>query len=106
MRLSIPSEHIDKVYGDFAAFLAKPEFKEDIFEREKMQYIKEKPFIGTSYAPDVNFRIKLLDSDNKQNTSVTVLCLRCLAEYYLKLQKTGEFGTIKISPIFKDKEKN
>ena len=31
-----------------------------------LQYIKEKPFIGTSYAPDVNFRIKLLDSDNKQ----------------------------------------
>ena len=47
-----------------------------------------------------------LDSDNKQNTSVTVLCLRCLAEYYLKLQKEGEFGTIKISPIFKVKEKN
>lgn len=47
-----------------------------------------------------------VDSDNKQNTSVTVLCLRCLAEYYLKLQKEGEFGTIKISPIFTDKEKN
>lgn len=41
VRLSIPSEHIDKVYADFASFLAKPEFKEDIFEREKMQYIDE-----------------------------------------------------------------
>ena len=50
--------------------------------------------------------ITTLDSDNKQNTSVTFLCLRCLAEYYLKLQKTGEFGTIKISPIFTVKEKN
>jgi hypothetical protein len=47
-----------------------------------------------------------LDSDNKQNTSVTVLCLRCLTEYYLKLQKEGEFGTIKISPIFTDKADN
>ena len=50
--------------------------------------------------------ITTLDSNNKQNTSVTLLCLRCLAEYYLKLQKEDEFGTIKISPIFKDKEKN
>ena len=47
-----------------------------------------------------------VDSDNKQNTSVTVLCLRCLAEYYLKLQKEGEFGTIKISPIFTNKANN
>lgn len=41
VRLSVPSDKIDKVYNDFAAFLAAPEFKEDIFEREKMQHIDE-----------------------------------------------------------------
>lgn len=41
VRLSVPSDKIDKVYNDFASFLVSPEFKEDIFEREKMQHIDE-----------------------------------------------------------------
>lgn len=41
VRLSVPSDALDKVYNDFASFLAAPEFKEEIFEREKMQHIDE-----------------------------------------------------------------
>ena len=41
VRLSVPSDKIENVYNDFAAFLAAPEFKEDIFKREKMQHIDE-----------------------------------------------------------------
>ncbi len=31
-----------------------------------LTYLKEKPLYGTKYAPDVNFRIKLLNADNKE----------------------------------------
>lgn len=41
IRLSVPSSEIEKVYADFEQFLVNPEFKQDIFEREKYQHIDE-----------------------------------------------------------------
>lgn len=41
IRFSVPSDAIKNVYSDFAFFLASPEFKEDIFEREKLLHIDE-----------------------------------------------------------------
>ncbi len=41
IRLSVPSSEIEKVYTDFEQFLVNPEFKQDIFEREKYQHIDE-----------------------------------------------------------------
>ena len=42
VRLSVPSDKIDKVYNDFAAFLAAPEFKEDIFEAVSLKTCVDK----------------------------------------------------------------
>lgn len=41
VNLSVPSSDIDKVYNDFEQFLINPEFKNDIFEREKSQHLDE-----------------------------------------------------------------
>ena len=41
VRLSVPTSELDKVYSDFEQFLVNPEFKKDIFEREKQQHIDE-----------------------------------------------------------------
>lgn len=41
VRLSVPTSELDKVYGDFEQFLVNPEFKKEIFEREKQQHIDE-----------------------------------------------------------------
>lgn len=46
------------------------------------------------------------DENGKQITKVTILCLQCLTDFYQKMQESGEFGGITITPIFSDiKEK-
>lgn len=46
------------------------------------------------------------DENGNQKTMVTVICLQCLTDFYQKMQESGEFGSITISPVFSDiKEK-
>lgn len=42
------------------------------------------------------------DENEKQITKVTILCLQCLTDFYQKMQESGEFGGITITPIFSD----
>ncbi len=41
VRLSIPTNELDKVYSDFETFLVNPVFDKEIFEREKVQHLDE-----------------------------------------------------------------